>query len=166
MQSQNLIKLQSWHTETGEVDKNENNSIKKIIKKTTAEVLDRNELITRCEMTQSHLKSLYRHMKVALIEVCLHHWKERFEVTSWLSSLQLDWRSESPERTKVVKTIKVETNELLDCWLVMTLFFSHCAGVSLFQWNLAHVSKSLDARSEIRCDILLTLQRSSQWNWR
>lgn len=41
----------------------------------------------------------------------------------------------------------------------------HCAGFSLFLRNLALVSKSLDACSEIRCDILLTQQRSSQWNW-
>lgn len=42
----------------------------------------------------------------------------------------------------------------------VTLFFSHCwFGVSLFHWSLAHVSKSLDACSEFRCDILLTQQK-------
>lgn len=83
-------------------------------------------------------------------------------IISRLSSQQLDWRSESPERTKLVKTINMETNDLLDCWLMMTPFFSHCAVVSLFQCNLSHIFKSLDACSEIRWDILLTLQRLSQ----
>lgn len=36
----------------------------------------------------------------------------------------------------------------------MRLFFTHHAGVSLLQWD-----KSLDAHSEIRCDILLTQQK-------
>lgn len=37
----------------------------------------------------------------------------------------------------------------------MTLFLCHCAGVS----HLAQVSQTLDAHSEIRCDIFLTPQK-------
>lgn len=116
-------------------------------------------------MTQSYLESGKKVMFMCTYNSCIGGGlicitgKKKDYIISQLSSQQL----EVLKKTKVLKIIIVEINELLDCWLVMTLFFSHHAGASLFRWNLANVSKSLDACSKIRCDILLTLQRSSQW---
>lgn len=74
------------------------------------------------------------------------------KVTSFITA-------EEPAEPKLRKSCKYKKN-LLDSWRAVTLFFSHCCfGVNLFHWSLAHVSKSLDACSEFRCDILLTQQK-------